>query len=589
MDKIENLQKYFQEFGCTVEDNRVLDKCTQLCDLYDVDEEKFVEMWLGYSTSTYNEVDISLNRLVKMEHDLLKKQDQSNSINKTGEFSNANSVIDSSYKQIETDSILEMYGCEGVTASTTTMSKRLRSPDLLENEDTKIRAVDSQFFPLSYAPRSDTSVRCRVNPDSGKVILFFGKEISSWNRESNYDVNIIPKSETVPSNILYMYELLRTQQSIIFSVCYNIGKRLCNMWSKSDPTNILYTQNVTYQSQTNFRTWGRILCDSHTKSDITSYMLEGCKSSYDGYKAATISLNLDGVKQYSLYPGQIVAVEGTNPTNSIFHVKQFFTKGYAIKSEPPKLTKNLNIIVAAGPFTSSDNLCYQPLFNIMERVAKEEPHILILIGPFIEKSHPHIKNCKLMETFLELFERLLVKAMQYLLGKSVKLVIIPSHLDAHHFAVFPTPGFHINKDKLPQNGENIYMMSDPSIMDIEGLIIGVTSVDSIKHISKEEISNFPATDRLIRIADHILSQCCFYPFYPPSVNLDTKMWKKHAFFNLQPHILILPSDMRYFCGVINDCLVINPERSIKQMYARLCIRPSEQWNPHNISCEIGKI
>lgn len=101
--------------------------------------------------------------------------------------------------------------------------------------------------------------------------------------------------------------------------------------------------------------------------------------------------------------------------------------------------------------------------------------------------------------------------------------------------------------------------------------------------------NLPTTDRLIRIADHILSQRCFYPSYPPAINLDTKLWKKYAFFDLQPHILILPSDMRYFCGVINDCLVINPERSIKYTYARLCIRPDEQWNPHNVSCEIGKI
>ncbi|XP_035720667.1 DNA polymerase alpha subunit B-like isoform X1 [Vespa mandarinia] len=592
MDKIENLQKYFQEFGCIVEDNGVLDKCIELCNLYNVDEEKLVEMWLGYSTSTFNEVDITLDRLIKLEHDLLKKEDKSNNVNRNGEFLNSRNVTTDSLKQIisESDNILEMYGCDGVKTPTTTMGKRLRSPELLsENQDGKIRAADAHFSPVSYVTKADTPFRYPVNVDTGKVLLFFGKEISSWNREFDYDVEIMQLGEGVPANIMYMFELLHSQGSMLRTVCCDVGERLCNIWAKLENVDIHYTKDVMFQSLTNFRTWGRILCDANTKSDITSYMLEGCKWSHHDNKTSVVSLNLSGVKQYSLYPGQIVAVEGTNPTRNVLNAKRFFTKGYASKPEPPRLTKSLNIMIAVGPFTPSDNLCYQPLFDIMERVAKEEPHLLILIGPFVEYSHPEVKSTSIKETFQEHFERLLVKVMQYVLGKLVKVIMVPSYRDVHHSPVFPTPEFLVNKDKMPLNGENLYMMPDPCMLNIEGLIIGITSVDSIKHIAKEEISNLPTTDRLIRIADHILSQRCFYPSYPPAINLDTKLWKKYAFFDLQPHILILPSDMRYFCGVINDCLVINPERSIKYTYARLCIRPNEQWNPHTVSCEIGKI
>lgn len=66
--------------------------------------------------------------------------------------------------------------------------------------------------------------------------------------------------------------------------------------------------------------------------------------------------------------------------------------------------------------------------------------------------------------------------------------MVPSYRDVHHSPVFPTPEFFINKDKIPLSGENLYMMPDPCMLDIEGLIIGITSVDSIKHIAKEEIS-----------------------------------------------------------------------------------------------------
>ncbi|KAF7391071.1 hypothetical protein HZH66_009551 [Vespula vulgaris] len=124
MDKIENLQKYFQEFGCVVEDNGVLDKCIELCNLYNVDEEKLVEMWLGYSTSVFNEVDITLDRLIKLEHDLLKKENKSNNVNRNGEFLNTRSIVTDPLKQIiESDNILEMYGCDGIKTPTTIVTK----------------------------------------------------------------------------------------------------------------------------------------------------------------------------------------------------------------------------------------------------------------------------------------------------------------------------------------------------------------------------------------------------------------------------------------------------------------------------------
>lgn len=262
-------------------------------------------------------------------------------------------------------------------------------------------------------------------------MLFFGKDISSWNREFDRDVEITQLGEGVPVNIMYMFELLYSQGSMLSTVCCDIGERLCNIWAKSENTadggDIRYTKDVMFQSQTNYRTWGRILCDAHTKSDVTSYILEGCKWSYQDGKTSVVSLNLSGVKQYSLYPGQIVAVEGTNPTRHVLNAVRFFTKGYADKPEPPGLTKNLNIMIAVGPFTPSDNLCYQPLFDIMERVAKEEPHVLILVGPFVECNHPEVKNTTIKETFQEHFERLIAKVMQYVLGYGIIFSPLPFH------------------------------------------------------------------------------------------------------------------------------------------------------------------
>jgi len=46
----------------------------------------------------------------------------------------------------------------------------------------------------------------------------------------------------------------------------------------------------------------------------------------------------------------------------------------------------------------------------MEKVATEQPHILILIGPFLEYTHPAIENVK--ETYQEIFEKIVSKIME---------------------------------------------------------------------------------------------------------------------------------------------------------------------------------
>lgn len=105
--------------------------------------------------------------------------------------------------------------------------------------------------------------------------------------------------------------------------------------------------------------------------------------------------------------------------------------------------------------------------------------------------------------------------------------------------------------------------------------------------------NISGMDRLSRLADHVLSQSCFYPVYPPfeDLNVDTELWGKYAFFEQQPHLLILPSDMRSYCKVINECVTLNPERMHKHAYAKLSVKPvvDGKWRSDNISCEIAKV
>jgi DNA polymerase alpha subunit B len=72
----------------------------------------------------------------------------------------------------------------------------------------------------------------------------------------------------------------------------------------------------------------------------------------------------------------------------------------------------IQIVVAAGPFTQSDTLTYQPLEDLVEYIQEHVPHLVILIGPFIDATHPHVVEGILAETFQSFFEKIVDGIME---------------------------------------------------------------------------------------------------------------------------------------------------------------------------------
>ena len=52
----------------------------------------------------------------------------------------------------------------------------------------------------------------------------------------------------------------------------------------------------------------------------------------------------------------------------------------------------LRMMVASGPFTPSDNAKFVPLNDLLEVTRNERPHVLILMGPFIDSEHKAFEN-----------------------------------------------------------------------------------------------------------------------------------------------------------------------------------------------------
>lgn len=42
------------------------------------------------------------------------------------------------------------------------------------------------------------------------------------------------------------------------------------------------------------------------------------------------------------------------------------------------------MMVAAGPYSSATDLLYEPLRDLLELCKRDKPHVLILMGPFLD-------------------------------------------------------------------------------------------------------------------------------------------------------------------------------------------------------------
>ncbi|CAG5108063.1 Similar to POLA2: DNA polymerase alpha subunit B (Homo sapiens) [Cotesia congregata] len=293
-----------------------------------------------------------------------------------------------------------------------------------------------------------------------------------------------------------------------------------------------------------------------------------------------IPLDVSRLKCYSFFPGQIISVEGKNPTKDTLCAYRVIP-GISFGPKPPVLNEPLHIMVAAGPFTSKPGN-YQQLYNLMAHVAQTEPNVLILIGPLMTEKD-------IVPPKKDMFENLITKIMSYVDGKSTQVVLVSSYEDVLHDGFYPTPEYRLRESvKKP----NLHLMPDPCTIEVDGLIIGITSVDIIRHLSSEEISyKMPQRDRLGRLAEHLLLQSSYYPLFPPApeVPLDLLLWAECSTMNVHPHILLVPSAMQYFYKYSNGTHIINPSKVSKGLYTQFNVRSNDQWTENSIGGEILRI
>lgn len=155
-----------------------------------------------------------------------------------------------------------------------------------------------------------------------------------------------------------------------------------------DPSSICYRHNNDNNNQAHE---GRL--------NATSVVLEGSSATCGG---ARINLDLSHMQTttkspFSLFPGQVVAVEGMNGTGRKLTAHRILEGAPPLpKTTPVRQLRQmyydadrqdgspLKVMTACGPFTTSQSMDYQPFIDLMHVILDEVPDVVIFTGPFVD-------------------------------------------------------------------------------------------------------------------------------------------------------------------------------------------------------------
>ncbi|CAI9093266.1 OLC1v1028731C2 [Oldenlandia corymbosa var. corymbosa] len=347
----------------------------------------------------------------------------------------------------------------------------------------------------------------------------------------------------------------------------------------------------TVASQKSLLAVGMICCEEDGRLKEKPILLQ---SSVEHSGGQRIRLDLQKLEQFSIFPGQVVGVEGHNPSGHcliasriIDHVPFSVSSDENLHpSKKPALDQNvqlvdpsdtapeLSFIIAAGPYTTSDNLMFEPLVELLGYARRKQPQLLILQGPFIDTDHPEIKKGSVNKSYDEMFQlEILGRLQDYVdyMGSSATVLLVPSIRDAHHDFVFPQPRFDLNSPNLKHQIQSI---SNPGTFTANKVNFACCTVDILKQLSAEEISRNPqggSKHRLATLSNHVLNQRSFYPLYPPAegVPLDFSLAPEALQISSIPDILVLPSDLAHFVRVLS----LAPKSEGEQEVKCLCVNP----------------
>ncbi|KAK2861136.1 hypothetical protein FQN49_004502 [Arthroderma sp. PD_2] len=391
--------------------------------------------------------------------------------------------------------------------------------------------------------------------------------------------------------------------------------------------------NAAHQSTREIVAVGRIASDSpEGRLNTASLVLETSRRTGAGLR---VPLKVDSLQHINFFPGQIVALRGINASREYFTVYEVLSIPLLplpaslqaeVETTNEKLDgfgdQPLNYIFAAGPYTTDDNLAFEPLTTLCEKAAEECADALILTGPFIDLEHPLIASGDFdlpelkgldpdTATLTTLFKHCISRPLAQLASKvpNIYILLIPSVRDAVSKHV-SWPQEILPKRELGLPPKQAKVVTNPVAISLNEIMVGLCASDVLYELRREEVvGGRPSeTDLLSRLPKYLIEQRHFSPVFPPTARenlpksgvderlqigsmLDTRFLKLGDWWKARPDILITPSVLPGFVKVVESVLVINPGKLSKRRgpgtYAQVALHPRKLAEEEQDSKYVG--
>jgi DNA polymerase alpha subunit B len=304
--------------------------------------------------------------------------------------------------------------------------------------------------------------------------------------------------------------------------------------------------NPNFQSPSEIVAVGRIASDtSESKLNTAALVLEGSRRYGSGRR---VPLNVGGLVNYNFFPGQIVALRGTNASGDAFVVSEILslpllnqpaTKPDELDainaryldtpdSDPDNL-RPLTIMIASGPYTTDQNLDFSPLHAFLDNAATAYADSIILTGPFLDAEHPQIRTGDFdpppnphpdQATMTDLFRHHISHALQSFSKRvpTCNVILVPSLRDAHHHhGAFPQDKFIKKELGLGAAGKMVQCVTNPMTLSMNEMTVGMSSIDILDMLRREELVSDKSRSINIyeRCARNVIEQRSFLPLFPP--------------------------------------------------------------------------
>ncbi|XP_053180326.1 DNA polymerase alpha subunit B [Scomber japonicus] len=575
----ESLKSELEMFDIPCQDDSVLDKMVEQCICNRIQADEIVLEWVAFST-TKDGLKLTQDTLEQFEHEVLNKKSKSKQGNRRDETHNRTRDIHSLQELIkaeeEEENLLDAYS----TPAKGSQKRALTTPEHPHSKRSVALLASPGLLlsPASFSPSATPSQKYSQRGAKGEVVVTFGAvQGTRWvGKKTGAGVQLElleGPEESLRCSYKFMFQRLRDIRNVLTEKIEELGDGLRSHF------NIEEFSPVSLPAQDSITVLGQVCCDSNGKLNAQSVLLEAGPEQ----GGQQVPLDLSELKEYSLFPGQVVVMEGMNTTGRKLMASKlyegvplpFYTSEVKMETDEDPM----NVLVACGPYTPSDSLTFDPLLDLINVIVRDRPDVCLLLGPFVDSKHEQIEKAQVTETFETIFTRCIESIVDGTKSVGCRLVFVPSLRDIHHHFIYPQPPFtlpSLSKDQA----QRVTLVPDPCTLLIDGVTFGLTSTDILFHMGAEEISCGTGSDRFSRILKHMLTQRSYYPLYPPveEVNMDYEKFQSFGQMPLTPDVLIIPSELRYFVKDVIGCVCVNPGRLTKGQvggtYGRLLIQRS---------------